>query len=186
VRIIAGTARGRRLKAPRDQSIRPTADRVRQSIFDALGQSMNGESVLDLFAGTGALALEAVSRGAERAVMVDQSPEACQLCLDNAEVLGFGDRVKVLRSNIDPAIGQLAGQGARFTLVFADPPYAQKVCKPLLELLENSTILAPGARLMIEHSRREAAPDGVGSLVCQDSRRFGDTMASFYAKRMDI
>jgi 16S rRNA (guanine966-N2)-methyltransferase len=180
MRIIAGSARGRPLKAPKGSSIRPTADRVRQSIFDILGQRMDGDRVLDLYAGTGALGLEGLSRGAESAVLVDQTAEASKLCRENADALGFGERVEVMKSRVEDAIALLAREGTAFTLVLADPPYAERACARILELLDASTLLAPAAKVMIEHSRRESAPDRVGRLVRTDSRRFGDTVASFY------
>src|SRR5262249_22343130 len=104
MRIIAGTARGRRLLAPKSQAIRPTADRVREALFNLLGQSFGGIEVLDLFAGSGALALEALSRGARRAVMVDSDRSAIRLCGANAASLGFSERVRVIAAPVERAV----------------------------------------------------------------------------------
>src|SRR5215510_10826844 len=123
MRIVAGKARGHHLLGPRSSNIRPTADRVREAIFNVLGQWMDGWSVLDLFAGTGALALESISRGARRAVMVDEDKEAVRLCRTNAAALGFKEQVEILAMPVTRALAQLQRAGERFELIFADPPY---------------------------------------------------------------
>ncbi|MHB8876463.1 MAG: 16S rRNA (guanine(966)-N(2))-methyltransferase RsmD [Myxococcaceae bacterium] len=182
MRIVAGTARGRPLEGPKSShTIRPTADRVRETLFNVLGQWMEGLTVLDLYAGTGALALEAVSRGAVKAVLVDQDKEAVRLCRANALALGFGGQVEVIAAPVERALGQLQRAGRRFDLVFADPPYAARVVPGILEQVERAGVLAPGARLCIEHDKREEAPETHGGLTRVDQRPFGDTRVSFYA-----
>ncbi|MBI3183819.1 MAG: 16S rRNA (guanine(966)-N(2))-methyltransferase RsmD [Myxococcales bacterium] len=182
MRIVAGSARGRSLLGPRGaKEIRPTADRVRESIFNVLGQWMEGLRVLDLFAGTGALALEAISRGASRAVMVDSGRQAAALCRANAEALGFADRVEVMRQPVDAALAHLARMREQFDLVFADPPYSARAAASVLSQVESSGVLAPAGRLCIEHDRKEAALERGAALVRVDERRFGDTVVSFYA-----
>jgi 16S rRNA (guanine966-N2)-methyltransferase len=180
VRIVAGSARGRALKGPRSASIRPTADRVRESLFNVLGQWMEGQSVLDLYAGTGALALEALSRGAVRAVMVDQDREAVALCRENAAALGFTAQVQVMAMPVARAVEQLAARGERFELVFADPPYAALAAAGVLELVSQRGLLAPEGTLVIEHDRREVAPERHGALARVDERKFGDTRLSLF------
>ena len=180
MRIISGTARGRRLLAPRTRSIRPTADRVRESIFNVLGQTLNGQDVLDLFAGTGALALEALSRGAAKAVLVDRDREAVRLCEANARMLGFGDRVRVLSAPVEQAIKRLERGGERFDLIFADPPYAARVVPQIVGTLGAAGLLNPGAIACIEHDKREIVPSNSGRLAKVDERRFGDSVVSIY------
>jgi len=125
MRIVAGSARGRVLEGPgRSTDIRPTADRVRETLYNILGQWFDGQRVLDLYAGTGALGLEAVSRGASTAVLVDQAPEAVRLCRANVATLGFGEQVEVLAMSVERAAAHLRGRGAMFDLILADPPYA--------------------------------------------------------------
>lgn len=184
MRIIAGTARGRALLGPKDaRTTRPTSDRVRESLFNVLGQWMDGLSVLDLFAGTGALGLEALSRGAARAVLVDSSREAAGLCRANAEALGFSERVEVIQAPVDRALAQLGRQGRRFELVFADPPYAARVASEVLEWLSGAGVLAQGARVCVEHDKREELAEQVAGLARVDQRRFGDTRVSVYLAR---
>jgi 16S rRNA (guanine(966)-N(2))-methyltransferase RsmD len=180
MRIIAGTARGRRLLAAKSAAIRPTADRVRESIFNVLGQTLDGEDVLDLFAGTGALALEALSRGALSAVLVDRDSAAIRLCKANAEALGFEDRTRIIATPVARALKLLQREGARFDLIFADPPYAARAVLETVGEIEAATLCKPGGRVCIEHDKRESAPESVGVLSRVDQRRFGDTFVSIY------
>jgi len=181
VRIVAGSARGRPLKGPKDaRVIRPTADRVRETLFNVLGQWMDGLAVLDLYAGTGALGLEALSRGAARLVMVDRDREAQGLCRENAAALGFTDKARLLARPVDEALGQLAADGERFEVIFADPPYAARAAAELLEQLGRHPVCAAGGLVVVEHDRREDAPDSGAGFVREDARRFGDTVVTFY------
>src|SRR4051812_28311593 len=124
MRIVGGTARGRPLAGPKHEGLRPTADRVRETLFNVLGQAFDGERVLDLYAGTGALAFEALSRGASHAVLVDPDRAAVKLCEANAATLGFADRVEILSLKADRAVDRLCKAERTFELIFADPPYA--------------------------------------------------------------
>ncbi len=184
LRIIAGTARGRRIQGPRRPGLRPTADRVRQVIFDVLGQRFEGGEVLDLYAGTGALALEALSRGASRARLVDRSPEALELCQQNATTLGFRDRVFTLKRELPAGLQQLDLRPV--DLLFADPPYdATAACTEVLHWLSGSGILSPTGVAILEHSRRtplDTQITGAHPLRQTDRRLFGDTEVSFYRR----
>jgi 16S rRNA (guanine966-N2)-methyltransferase len=181
MRIISGTAKGRGLSTPKDaKTIRPTSDRVRQSLFNVLGQWCEGEVVLDLFSGTGALALEALSRGAARAVLVDSGREGAALSTKNATDLGFAGQSEVLAMAADRAIEHLGKKGEKFTLVFMDPPYAQRAIEAVLEQLLAAGVLADGARIVAEHSKKEAVAESVGRLQRLDQRTFGDTAVSIF------
>ncbi len=182
MRIVAGSAKGRALQGPKPTSrhIRPTADRVRETLFNVLGQWLEGQAVLDLYAGTGALGLEALSRGAGRAVLVDSDREALGLCRQNAQAVGFADQVEILGQPVARAVEALGRRGARFELIFADPPYAARGVEQVLEQVGQAGLLAPGGVLVIEHDKRESAPEAHEGLARVDQRRFGDTLASFY------
>jgi 16S rRNA (guanine966-N2)-methyltransferase len=175
MRITAGTAKNRPLLAPRGQGTRPTSDKVRAAIFNLLGQFFDGGRVLDLYAGTGALALEALSRGCERAVCVEQDRDAAALIERNAAACGFTDRVEVVRARVTGALPRLAP--ASFHLAFLDPPYAEgpDAALPLLE-----RVLAPGAAVVAEHDRRRPPADVHGRLALADRRDYGDTGISIY------
>ncbi|MCA2981996.1 MAG: 16S rRNA (guanine(966)-N(2))-methyltransferase RsmD [Myxococcaceae bacterium] len=179
MRIIAGLARGRVLKTPRGGDVtRPTADRVRETVFNVLGQSCEGLRVLDLFAGTGALGLEAVSRGASRAVLVDDGREAVAVCRQNVEALGFGDRVAVRALPVRKALAALEGEASRFELVFSDPPYAHRAGVEVLEGI--APLVVPSGVAVIEHGRDEALDEVVGPWRREDERRFGGTVVSIF------
>ena len=170
---MGGEARGRSLRAVPGSGTRPTADRVRQSLFDALGQRMDGLAVLDLYAGTGALGLEALSRGAARATLVESDARACGVIFHNLAALRYEDRCRVLREELPAALARLRGE--KYDLVFSDPPYALRAAASTLEALRESDLLAPGARVVLEMDRREPAPPAAAPLQLSDERRYGDT-----------
>jgi len=166
VRVVAGDLRGRRLHAPPGSAVRPTSDRVREAVFSILGD-VEGARVLDLFCGTGALGIEAVSRGAERAVLVDARTSAARR---NVDSLGLAARIDVVRSD---ALRFLKRERSRFDLVFCDPPYdlAERLEAELGPLV--APRLAEGGRLITESaSRRPLQLD----LPLELERRYGDTL----------
>ena len=174
MRIVGGDLRGRTLRAVRGETTRPTADRVRQSLFDLLGQRCDGLRVLDLYAGTGALALEAVSRGAAHATLIEKDPKAASAIQRNLDELGCADRCTLLREDVARALPRLAGE--EFDLVFSDPPYALQAAQRTLDELARWRLLAPRGRVVVERDRREpgpALPEGFSPL---DERRYGDTL----------
>jgi 16S rRNA (guanine(966)-N(2))-methyltransferase RsmD len=186
LRIIGGSARGRRLHSPDVEGLRPTSGRVRQVLFDLLGQRFEGGAVLDLYAGTGALALEAVSRGADSALCVDSSEGSLALCRENAAALGFAARLQTLRVALPAGLDRLP-RSPRM-LVLADAPYAgaARGYADLLRWLPASGILTPESRVVLEASRRTSFE--VGELAeCPglrriDLRRTGDTLLAVYAR----
>lgn len=183
MRIIAGSARGRVLKSPRRGQVRPTADRVKETIFNVLGQWLDGEQVLDLYAGIGGLGLEALSRGAAHVTFVEKDPDVMATLSENIQSLGFGPATTTLLKPVERAIASLGGKAASFTLVFADPPYAAQAGEEILRALDASGVMPRQARLVFEHDRREVLPERLGSLERADERRFGDTLVSFYVAR---
>ena len=179
MRVIAGDLKGQRLVAPRGWKVRPTSDRVREAIFSVLGERVAGASVLDLYCGTGALAIEALSRGAERAVLVDRDTRPA---LGNVERLGLGGRVQLVRAD---AGRWLAGapegeRAARFDLVFVDAPYklADRVAQDLNTHLPR--LLAPGGRVVVESAARR--PLSLDSLERLRQRRYGAADVSVYGE----
>jgi 16S rRNA (guanine966-N2)-methyltransferase len=173
MRIVGGDLRGRTLHAVRGPSTRPTADRVRQSLFDRLGQRCDGLRVLDLYAGTGALAFEALSRGALHATLVESDAKAAQVIQRNAAELACADRCTLLREDVQRAVRQLRGQ---FDLVFSDPPYALRAAQPTLDALAAANLVAPEGRVVLERDRRESPPVPPDGFDLEDERRYGDTL----------
>ena len=182
MRIIAGALKGRVL-APVKGRTRPTAAKVREAIFDILGSAVLEVMVLDLFAGTGALGMEALSRGAAQAVFVEEQPAALKVLRRNLETLGLQDLSLVLPLPVATALKKLAAQGARFSLVFLDPPYGDGAA-PTLAALAASGLLSPQARVVAEHGRRETLPEASLGLARQTLRRYGDTQVAIY-RRLD-
>jgi 16S rRNA (guanine966-N2)-methyltransferase len=181
MRVIAGELKGQSLVAPRGWKVRPTADRVREAIFSALGD-IGGATVLDLFCGTGALAIEALSRGAASAVLVDRDTRAA---LGNVEKLGLGERTELVRADVSRWLaGRAEDPGAgRFDLVFVDAPYrlADRVGQELDTQLPH--LLADGGRAIVESGAR--SPLRIGSLPGLRQRRYGGTDISFYGAADD-
>jgi 16S rRNA (guanine(966)-N(2))-methyltransferase RsmD len=176
-RIVAGSARGRRLLAPAGRSTRPTGEKVRAAVFNLLGQFFDGGDVLDLYAGTGALALEALSRGCARATCVEADRRAAELLSRNAAALGFGAAVTVRREPVEAALPRLRGP---FDLVFLDPPYAEG---PAAALALLGPLLAPGGRVVAEHDARRPPPERAGALGLVERRAYGTTGISIYARQ---
>jgi 16S rRNA (guanine966-N2)-methyltransferase len=178
LRITGGSLGGRRLRAPREGA-RPTADRVRESLFARLGDLADAR-VLDLFAGSGVLGFEALSRGASSLVSVERSRASAELIRQNAAALGVAERVRVLRQDAGAALRRLGRAGERFDLVLLDPPYAEGAAEPTLAALAASGVLAPGAAVVLERARSHPVPT-IAGLVLEDERRFGDTVIGRYA-----
>jgi 16S rRNA (guanine966-N2)-methyltransferase len=174
MRVIAGELKGRRLVAPRGWRVRPTSDRVREAIFSALGDRVEGARVLDLYCGTGALAIEALSRGALEAMLVDRDTRAA---LGNVEHLGLGERARLIRADVPRWLGDASAE-ARFDLVFVDAPYrlADRVGQELDTQLPR--LLAEGGTAIVESAARR--PLRLDSLAPIRQRRYGATDVSFY------
>ncbi len=178
MRVIAGAAKGHPLRAPKGQDTRPTSDKVRGAIFSMLA-SMGVEAparVLDLYAGTGALAIEALSRGAEHADLVEVSPGACAAIRDNLQRTRLAERARVLPARVERALERLEGP---YDLVFLDPPYAAGVPGVLAELAARGLVDA-NAVVVYEHSRRTTPPATIGSLRLYQTRCHGDTCVTIY------
>ncbi len=183
MRIIAGAFRGRRLHSPRGGKIRPTIDRVREAIFNIVASEVPDASVLDLFAGTGAMGLEALSRGALRAVFVDQDSEAVRLIRANVELCRASDRARIIQEPVPSAVRRLAAKNDKFDLIFLDPPYAKGLVEATLVLLDG--IAEAGALVVAEHHVKDEAPPKLGIWSRERERRYGDTLVSIYCRELD-
>jgi 16S rRNA (guanine966-N2)-methyltransferase len=181
LRIVGGEARGRPLRAVPGRSTRPTADRVRQGLFDLLGQRMDGLRVLDLYAGTGAMALEALSRGAASAVFVEKDPRACAVIQSNIDALEYGGKCRLLRDDVAGALARLRGE--RFDLVFSDPPYALQASQMVIDALSSNDLLAEDARAVLESSRRDPAPRLPAGFSELASRTYGEARVLVVGRR---
>jgi 16S rRNA (guanine966-N2)-methyltransferase len=175
MRVIAGDYRGRRLQAPPGAKTRPTSDRVREALFSVLGDRVHGARVLDLFAGSGALGIEALSRGAAEATFVDDAPGAIRAVKANLDMLGA--EAEVRRADVRRFLGGARAAARQYDLVFLDPPYrlAGRLGGELTAALP--AVLAPGAVVVAESDRREPLELGLPIL---DERRYGDTLITIH------
>ena len=187
VRIVGGNLGGRVLRAPPGAATRPTSEKVREAVFAILGSagsdgspgSVAGAHVLDLFAGSGALGLEALSRGATHVTFVDSARAAVAAIRNNLRTLGVADRATVVAGDAVASAARHA-PAAPWRLVFVDPPYRSDLAVRAVAALPPDH-LAADAVVVIEHDRHNAPPDQVGSLLRTDQRRYGDTLISFFA-----
>ncbi|SHF30904.1 16S rRNA (guanine(966)-N(2))-methyltransferase RsmD [Desulforamulus putei DSM 12395] len=184
MRIIAGSARGRNLKSPRGMSTRPTADRVREALFNILSPLVPGSRFLDLFSGTGAVAIEALSRGAEKAVLVEKDRNTARIIYHNLRLCGMLDNAEILTMDVGKGIQVLGQRKETFDLIFIDPPYKKGFERPTMEKVLQQELLAAGGILVVESDRADLPPDQVEGLKAYRRERYGDTALTFY--RFDI
>jgi 16S rRNA (guanine966-N2)-methyltransferase len=179
MRIIGGEARGRPVRLPGGCHIRPTADRVKKSLFDIL-HPITGKSFLDLFAGSGNVGLESLSRGASFAVFVERDIRLVEAIRKSLDLLGFRDRAEVIAADTERGLARLIQKKAEFDIIFADPPYDQGLAAKTLQWLERGDVLAESGIVVLQHSMREN-PEGlpIRAMVVTDQRRYGDTVLSF-------
>lgn len=180
MRVIAGVYRGRPLTAVPGRETRPTSDKVKESIFNMIGPYFSGGWVLDLYAGTGGLAIEALSRGMERAVCIDIDGKAVAVVKRNLASLGLADRAEVYRNDALRAIRVLAKRGIRFALVFIDPPYAQQQIERDVCLLEECALLANDAWIVCEHDASVVLPEHLGACWLDRQAVYGETAVTLY------
>lgn len=188
MRVIAGTARGTRLGALKGASIRPTLDRVKESFFNKVGQSLEGVVFLDLFAGTGSMGIEALSRGAEKVVFVENNHRAQNLIYSNLERCHFGpDEVDsegknwvLLKSDALHALQILQERGYRFDIVYMDPPFADGLYESCFQVLSRSELLTETSLVIAEHHHKNALQEKYDKLIRQSERKLGDSCLSYY------
>ncbi|MGN0778086.1 MAG: 16S rRNA (guanine(966)-N(2))-methyltransferase RsmD [Aristaeellaceae bacterium] len=180
MRIIAGTARSRTIEAPKGRDTRPTLDRVRENLFNILQGRVVGAVTLDLFGGSGALSLEAVSRGAAMAVMADRDRAAIAAQQLNVRNLHFEDRTRIIHAEWQQTLRLLQAEGMRFDLVFLDPPYAMQNLTEVTNAL--LPLLASDALVIVEHEFR-TLPVVADAFACTDTRKYGYVGVSFYSVR---
>ena len=181
VKVISGVLKGSVLKLPRS-GLRPTQERVKKSLFDILGERVLGANVLDLFAGTGNLGIEALSRGATHATFVEWETASIRFLRENLERLGLLRKAQLLQENCFKAIRRLFRQGAKFDLIFVDPPYNVEVTTKFLRSLDRCDILNPSAILVVRHSMKQPLPEAGEALGLVRQERYGATAISFFVK----
>lgn len=183
MRIITGTARGVRLATLEGLETRPTPERVKEAVFSMLQFDIEGRRVLDLFAGSGQMGLEALSRGAANAVLIDANPQAVQIIKGNAQKTKLFSACRILCTDALTYLKNCAGKES-FDLIFLDPPYAQKLIPSLLQKIAQAGILAPNGKILCE-SEQEEPPTAPTSLHLQKHTRYGRVFISVFTNRQE-
>ena len=182
LRIIGGIARGVPIKAPDTKDTRPTLDRTKESVFNIMMPYLADTAVLDLFAGSGSLGIEALSRGAKNAVFVDKSRKCRDIILYNLDKTKFSRQAEVLAMDVENAVRYLAGRHDKFDIIFMDPPYNMNFVNKTIQIISDFDIMSEEGILACEHHENETPPDKVGNLVRTRIKHYGETVFSFYVK----
>jgi len=180
MRVVAGIAKGHKLYVPSGQKIRPTADRVKEALFSILGPKVVDSMVLDLFAGSGALGIEALSRGASRCVFIDHSKISIDVINKNLKKTGLDARTEVLYGPVAKALDELIARGQQFDLIFLDPPYRIKLTEltGILETLSREKLIKVSGTVALEHSVKVILRE-INGLSVVTEKRYGDTGLTF-------
>lgn len=180
MRVIAGEHKGRRLAAVPGKGTRPTADKVKESMFNMIGPYFDGGWALDLYAGTGSLGIEALSRGAERAVFVERDARAFAIVKQNVAACRLEEKAELYKNDASRALQALAKRNLRFDLVFLDPPYAQQKIVEEITVLQEQNLLADGAWIVAEHDVAITLPEVIGKCRVNRAATYGDTAVTLY------
>lgn len=182
MRIISGTYGGRPLESLPGDNTRPTGDKLKETLFNIIGPYFSGGKVLDLYAGSGALSIEAVSRGMDEAVLVDKSRTAIQVISKNIEITREPDKFETIHGSSEMALNLLATRQEKFTLIFLDPPYAKQTIKQDIEKLLNGNLLNDVALIVCETSSDTELPETIGEAFVWQQRVYGKTKITIYQK----
>lgn len=180
MRVISGSARGRTLKPVPGTGTRPTTDKVKEALFSIIGPYFDGGAVLDLFAGTGGLGIEALSRGMDRAVFVDMDYKSLEIIRTNLKATKFEEQAEVYKNDAERALKALAKRENTFDLVFLDPPYRLKHGDKLMEQMDSLDLLEDQATIVLEHESSYAYPDSFGKFRVWRKAEYGEVAISIY------
>lgn len=176
MRITGGIGRGRKLRVPAGDKVRPTSDKVKQALFNILGERVSGAVFLDLFAGAGGIGLDALSRGAAQVVFVDGSRESLVVIKQNIEALDLADSAQVIAAQAESFLKRPSGP---YDIIFLDPPYKMELA-PLLGLIAQAGMLKPEGIVVAEHFKKRPSPERAGGLARYREAVYGDTVLAFY------
>src|SRR5690606_3616070 len=180
MRVITGEYGGRRLKAVPGENTRPTTDKIKESLFNMIGPYFDGGNCLDLFAGSGGLAIEAVSRGMDKAVLIDKAPAAIKVIQENIAVTKEEEKFKVIRGDAAKVINNLKSEQQVFDLVFLDPPYAKQQIVSQIEALLDNNMLSPEALIVCEVDKKVDLPETIKQAQVYKSAEYGITKIMIY------
>jgi 16S rRNA (guanine966-N2)-methyltransferase len=166
--------------------VRPTSGRVKEALFNILPHDLSGIKLLDLFAGTGSVSIEAISRGAAESILIDSSDGSGKVIRENLRRLRYTDRTRVWVVAVSRALRLLARRGESFDMIFLDPPYQRSWVEACLKIIARGSLLRPSGTLIVEHSAREPVKAQYGPLTLEDQRTYGDTLLSFFTHKVTI
>ena len=183
MRIIGGEFKGRKIKQPLFETVRPTKDRIREAVFNIIADKVPSSNVLDIFAGSGAYGLEALSRGAGKCVFVEKRRQCGVVITENIRLIGAGDRATIMIEDAFNALELFGGDGKKFDLVFSDPPYNKNMGRKTLIMINHYDILKPAGLLIIEHNKNEDIPGVEGDVSIFKQKTYGDISISVFLKK---
>lgn len=182
MRIIAGEAKGKRLECRKGTETRPTQDSIKESLFSIIAPYITDARFLDLFSGTGNIALEALSRGAKRAVMIEKDQEALKYIIKNINNLGYENKSRAYKNETLRAVEILGRKGEKFDIIFMDPPYKDEVCERVMRAISKAGLLAENGLIICEHHMYEDMSEKVGEFKKTDERKYGKKVVTFYTR----
>jgi 16S rRNA (guanine(966)-N(2))-methyltransferase RsmD len=180
MRIISGEFKNRKIKMPYNQVTRPTSQKVRKAIFDVLADLTLGKNVLDLYSGSGAIGLEALSKGADHVTFVEKNKKVLRIIKENVSALQIKNKTAIIGCEALSYLEKMSAQKQKFDLIFADPPYSRETAKKCLLKISNCDILTPSAIVVLEHYKKDELPKDCGALTLWQLKNYGDTFVSFY------
>lgn len=183
MRVISGLAKGHMLKSPKGLNTRPTADRIKESLFNIIAVYIRGANILDLFAGTGGLGIESLSRGAEFSVFVDKSHEAVKVIYENLFHTKLNENAKVINADWCYYIKNIYDENKKFDIVFMDPPYSKGIVDEALKLIDEKNILTHDGIIVVETDKNDIIPQSIGRLNRIDIREYGRTVITIYGTK---
>lgn len=180
MRVITGTAKGKRLLTPKDERVRPTTDRIKETLFNIINPYVRDAVIIDCFAGTGGIGIEALSRGARQAYFIDNHRESIQLIRKNLEIAQLEEKGRILPTEASSALISLANKNTKADIIFMDPPYHLNSISGLIEIISQNNLLAEDGIIIAEHDNRIKLSDKIASFIKIDQRVYGTTIMSYY------
>lgn len=182
MRIIAGEAKNKRIITRKGTDTRPTLGSMKESLFSIIAPYVEDCTFLDLFSGSGSISLEALSRGARRAIMIEKDNEALRCIIENINNLGFENRCRAYKNDVVRAVEILGRKNEKFDIIFMDPPYKEELCTKVMKAIAKAGILADGGLIICEHHLFEDLADEIGEFKKADERKYGKKCITFYTR----
>ena len=180
LRVISGKARGLKLDSPKNQDVRPTTDRVKESLFNIINPYIRESNILDLFAGTGSLGIECLSRGAKNCVFVDKSKDSINIIKSNVKKARVENESTILNIDFKDAVKRLSSQNQKFDVIFMDPPYYENMFIECLKIIDELNLLYEDGIIIVEHDTKDLFDESIGNLVKSRDKKYGNTTLTFY------